>query len=420
MANKTDGLMEKKADNYIDSVFSDEIQHLIARKVQTLRREQDELMGVATQLAYKKLHEEIRINLVGPKFPRVFSSIPLTIFQEIAFTATAITINWPNIVWESIKAVLDKAQLSSNSIVLNTLADEFVWGQEQKPFTDEYVNPDRFRDVVYRALRGYGVRTGDFLQESLNKQLSHTAALIKCGISNVAIQAREEIGIAIDEYVIEQNVCRKNLLETVITHNDESSDAEADADSPVMKVSNPVEVFRSMEKLTFDELSIAFVGDESGSGVQTNDLLEISARGTTRLIALAAMDLIDLHRRSLNKQGVILLEMVRKKKLTSTDLNKKNISRLRKTLRSRLGISSDPFETYRNGVGWQPRFSLFDKRGAADRRAKREAEGRTISYDEYIESGEKVGGADQTHQSFDFEKDEGGDWLAANDPDAPT
>lgn len=182
---------------------------------------------------------------------------------------------------------------------------------------------------------------------------------------------------------------------------------------------NQCAVFLAMQNLTADEVSIAFVGDKNESGVGANDLLEISARGEARRVALAAIDLIDLHRRSLNSQCAILLGMAQKKKLTSTDLNKKKISRLREVFRKHLGISADPFDPYRKGAGWEPRFKIYDNRGAAEERAKREAERRTDSYEQMNESGEKAGNTNQTRQSFDSEDDDADAWLRNNDLNEP-
>ncbi len=116
-------------------------------------------------------------------------------------------------------------------------------------------------------------------------------------------------------------------------------------------------------------------------------MLEISARGETRRVALAAIRLVDRRRGTLNSQGAILLGMSQKKKLTNTGSSTKKIARLREVFRSHLGINADPFGRYLKNVGWEPRFKVFDNRGAADERARREAERRTDSYDQFNESG---------------------------------
>ncbi len=186
---------------------------------------------------------------------------------------------------------------------------------------------------------------------------------------------------------------------------------------------NPCDVFLAMKKLTADEVSITFVGDKTEYGIGTNNLLEISARGETKSVALAAIGLIDLHSRSLNEQCATLLGMAQKMNLPSSGANRKKISRLRDVFRNHLGISDDPFEPYRKGAGWVPRFKIYDKRGAADKRAAREARRATVSLEELTERGTQFGDTNQTQESFDSENDTendaADDWLKDNDPDAP-
>ena len=92
------------------------------------------------------------------------------------------------------------------------------------------------------------------------------------------------------------------------------------------------------------------------------------------------------------------------------------MTRLRQIFRNHLGISNDPFTPYYKGVGWEPRFEIYDKRGAADERAKREAECRTDSYEGMLESGGKGGDVNQTRQPLGSENDAADSWLKDNDP----
>lgn len=176
------------------------------------------------------------------------------------------------------------------------------------------------------------------------------------------------------------------------------------------------EVFLAMKNLTANEVSLTFVGDKSESGIGANNMLEISARGKRKLVALAALNLVDKRKGAPNSQCVILLGMVQKLKLPNNNNNSKKIERLRKVFSSFLGIKSDPFNPYRKGAGWEPLFSIEDKRGAADERAKQEGERRTSSTDHpyHNENSEKK-------YSYHNRKDEANDnWLENNDPDAPT
>ena len=178
---------------------------------------------------------------------------------------------------------------------------------------------------------------------------------------------------------------------------------------------DPCSAFRSMKNLTADEISITFVGDKNEYGIGANNLLEISARDTTKSVALAAIGLIDMHSRELNSQCTILLGMAQKIKLPYSGANSKKISRLRGVFRSYLNCTDDPFDLYRKAVGWNPRFKISDNRGAADVRAKREAERRTSSLEQLQEKGTQFAQDDQTQS---FEGDDADEWIKLRDPDS--
>ena len=183
---------------------------------------------------------------------------------------------------------------------------------------------------------------------------------------------------------------------------------------------NPCSVFLAMQKLVAEELSIAFVGDRAESGLGANNMLELSARKQTRRVALATLQFVDRRKGGLNSQGAILLGITRGKRLTYTPSNATKMKRLRDALRKHIGLTGDPFEPYREENGWVPRFEILDKRGAADERAKREAERRTDSLDQLVERGSQLASSGLSPQGFDDENDAADDWLRKNDPDVPT
>lgn len=176
---------------------------------------------------------------------------------------------------------------------------------------------------------------------------------------------------------------------------------------------DPCAAFRDMKNLTAEELSISFVGDKNESGMGANNMLEISARNVKKRVALAAIDLVDLRKGQLNSQGAILLGITQKRNTKRTDRTAQVMTRLRKVFRNHLGIRNDSFERYRETAGWVPLFSIDDKRGAADERAKQEAERRTVSYEQLMESGEKARDTSQTHQPHGSEFD-AEEWMQKN------
>lgn len=126
------------------------------------------------------------------------------------------------------------------------------------------------------------------------------------------------------------------------------------AGAPATVTENPCDVFLAMESLDASELTIAFVGDKSETGLGANNMLEIVARKEIRRVALAVLELVDRRGGSANSQGVVLLGMALKKKLTHTGANAAKMKRVRDVFRAHLGIRGDPFEPYRQSAGWVP------------------------------------------------------------------
>ena len=155
------------------------------------------------------------------------------------------------------------------------------------------------------------------------------------------------------------------------------------------------EIFRTMENLSASEVSIAFVGDKSESGLGANNMLEVSARNVTRRVPLGVLDLVDRRRGTLNSQAAMLLGMAQGRCPRSNGRNATKVTRLRKLLRSHLGVQGDPFWPYRKDVGWEPRFKVTDRRGAADLRARKEGERRTVPYED-----DKLVGSDLSGNSY--------------------
>jgi hypothetical protein len=164
---------------------------------------------------------------------------------------------------------------------------------------------------------------------------------------------------------------------------------------------NPCGAFRAITNLIADEINITFVGDKDETGMGANNMLEISARNITKRVALAELDLVNRNTKQLTMQGAILLGLARESFIPPFSRDNKDntmaVKRLRDVLKKHLGISSNPFHTKHKSIGWTPRFKVTDNLGAADKRAKREAEhpSRTKSYEQMIEEGIQFSGTDE-------------------------
>ena len=174
---------------------------------------------------------------------------------------------------------------------------------------------------------------------------------------------------------------------------------------------DPCAVFRAMEHLAPGEVTMAFVGVRNDDGLGANNMLEISARDVRKRVALATLGLIDKRRGTLNCQGVILLGLAREPMPPLNNNNRKRMSRLRLSLSDCLGLHGDPFEDCKLGGSWRPRFQIVDRRGAADDRARREAERRTGSFEQAIERGDQFADPNASMRSFEREDDDAAEWL---------
>lgn len=171
--------------------------------------------------------------------------------------------------------------------------------------------------------------------------------------------------------------------------------------------------FRALQGLRPDEIAMAFIGDRSDAGLCGNNMLEISARGVCRRVSLAEFGFVDRRNGTLTQQAVVLIGLAQGKEIRRTgDANAKIMERLRAILRKHLGLKHDPFLPHNSERGWLPLFSISDRRGAADERAKRDAERKTVSLELMQEAGHQFA-ADENNWA---EEDPADQWLKEHAP----
>jgi hypothetical protein len=187
---------------------------------------------------------------------------------------------------------------------------------------------------------------------------------------------------------------------------------------PTSNNGDPCAAFREMDDLRPNEIAIAIVGDVSDAGLTGNGLLEISARGVTRRLALAEFGLVDRRSGALNKQAAVLVGLAQGvKMLRSEEKHAATMTRLRAEFRDRMGVKADPFSQHSPQTGWQPLFTIVDLRGRADERAREAAErpGRTVSLNQLEDMGLQF--AATADDEPDGDVDEADRWLDDHDPD---
>lgn len=187
---------------------------------------------------------------------------------------------------------------------------------------------------------------------------------------------------------------------------------------PTSNNGDPCAAFREMDDLRPNEIAIAIVGDVSDAGLTGNGLLEISARGVTRRLALAEFGLVDRRSGALNKQAAVLVGLAQGAKiLRSEEKHAATMARLRAEFRDRMGVKADPFSQHSHQTGWQPLFTIVDLRGRSDERAREAAErpGRTVSLNQLEDMGLQF--AATADDEPDGDVDEADRWLDDHDPD---
>ena len=204
--------------------------------------------------------------------------------------------------------------------------------------------------------------------------------------------------------------------DTSETTVDDQTGSDLAPDANLRETTDPCAVFREMENLAADEVTIAFVGDRNEDGLGANNMLEISARDVKRKrVPLATLDLIDKRTGKLNRQGLILLGLAKIQMLPRGSENTQRMSRLRSSLCRCVGLHGDPFEDCKLRGGWQPRFQIVDRRGAADERAKREGERHTEPFDQVTARGSQLADTNDAMGSSDHEEDDADAWLREYD-----
>lgn len=392
-------------------MLPEEIRQLIIRKLELKWQEQLQRDVSASRLTYSKLRTEIESVICTSKINRAFTSIPLAAFEEKVAEAIAGMRNWSSTVFETITSTLDKLQLvPSDSKELHAIIDEFVWGKNQTPFTHSYVTADSFKDNFYHLIGSCGVQSTGWKPE-FERMLDLKAKAAECGVLNLGRWAREEIGVDIDEYVIELQFRKANQIESGITDQNFPSYKEGAPPTPRAKaVWGQSEIFLRMKNLTSDELCIRFVGDYGEMHLASNNMLEVSARGKSSRFTPSDLDLWDRRSGRVNSQGMVLLGMARKLNPLNSSQNGKKISRLREIIRKNFGVQDDPFEHLCTS-GWLPRFQIIDARGVADERAKQAALRRTVSLDQQDSFAARCIETCNTEYPFESEGDETDHWM---------
>lgn len=221
----------------------------------------------------------------------------------------------------------------------------------------------------------------------------------------------DEHGLKVhSQYRLEVEAQTPSATDTTTTTTEQPSEIPAKNGDSATRVSARAD-FLALENLSASEVNIEFAAGDSGGVV-----LNVSAREVTRRMTLIEFDLFDHRKANMNTRGVVMLEWAIGGERVSASRRgmPKQIERLRKALKSTLGIIDNPIR-HEDGIGYVPVFTITDRRNAADHRAKREAERRKESLEELQERGMQLSGIEGTDYSYETDEEMAGDsadkWL---------
>lgn len=192
----------EQENNERRTVLPEDVRNLIVRRLNHKRGEHQRLWRDTQVSIYSKLRKKILECLSLGQTGRTFITIPLEVYGELVSNARAVTNEWPSVVWETIRTTLQNVNvITGDGVELNAIVDEFSWSIEGSPFTLDYIAPTRFLKTTKMEARHYGGMRSDTRAE-FERLLALKAGAAESGIRNWGRAARENVGIAIDEYLV--------------------------------------------------------------------------------------------------------------------------------------------------------------------------------------------------------------------------
>ncbi|MCP3671350.1 MAG: hypothetical protein GY814_13135 [Gammaproteobacteria bacterium] len=353
-------------------VLPDDVFHLIIRKLRYEKREYESRLRCSRLDDYKKLEEIISTRMAVGKKPSFFCGEVVELYKEIISNTIAIIKEWPGIVWSTIESVLGKTQgLAVSGEVLNSIVNKFAWVQGQENMrTLGHIGLEHFEEILYAKARSQGYTSKD-IPECFSRSLKLSAAAGHAWMYNTALHAREEAGIAIEEYLIERygvgEVNKQNLR-------------PINAKNP-----HPLAIFQAMDNIRFKEIKFCIDPERL--------VLRITVRGKHVAVPFNAIGITKKNEITLNRHGELFMGIANgtyDSELSRTD---RALSRLSESLRKNFDISDPPFR-----LG-KPQFQISIPK---DKDAQKRAIKRTTTYDDTRKATVEVNA-----QAF----------LQANDPD---
>ena len=188
----------------------------INKKLAHQRREFDKQLLDVKIMAARRLSSEVNENIRAGRTGRAYISVPLDIYSEMADAVCSLTEEWPMKVWNAIEGILNKARITSDAATLNRIIDQYTWSKGEEPFTIAWVSKEKWYDAAERQTRQFRYPAKE-MPEAFSSQMNLTGSAAIAGIKNTARAARNEVSIAMEEYLLEHSFDLKSTNSEIST-----------------------------------------------------------------------------------------------------------------------------------------------------------------------------------------------------------
>ncbi|MBU0673016.1 MAG: hypothetical protein KJ950_00050 [Proteobacteria bacterium] len=206
------------ANNVSPSKLSKEVLTLIDSKIRFLRKEELIRWWSVCSIADNKLREKLVRGFNDGELKWKISKALESAYDERVDSALAITKEWPDRVWQAISSTLERVKSGPvDCQELESLIDSYVWKVNQCPYSFDYVNPDRFKEVVFQLILPYGLDARSYLGGWFNLAITRGQG----GIVSLARRERAKVSILITEFVLARQqvvppvACKNNAASTI-------------------------------------------------------------------------------------------------------------------------------------------------------------------------------------------------------------
>lgn len=194
-------MVNKTGSNMSTSKLPEDVRGLIIRKLRMLRQEHNRDWQKVVLAAGQELRGKISDAIFDEGIRGRWISIVRPVYRNLATEAITVSKEWPKRVWDQVSSTLLTAKVwPLDADVLEEIVDEYAWHYNKPPFTLEYIEAQKVRNMVKEA----DTLSCFDMEAAFGRWYDLEVTACLSNIKNEARWAREAVSIAIDEFVIAQ------------------------------------------------------------------------------------------------------------------------------------------------------------------------------------------------------------------------